>query len=113
MRMSTRFCKSIAGALSALAFLSFAPASGAEPLKATAELYVVAIQIDSRVFAKGATPNSREAKLLEKLATERSKRFYAQVHTRVLASEQANRDNLLKALDWLKTNVRKQDRAVL
>lgn len=104
--------KSILGVLIALVgALATVPEGEAQP--GAPELYVVAVQINNKVFAKGETPNSREAKLLEKLAAERSKTFYAKVHTRVLSGEQADRDNIVKALGWLEKKVRKQDVAVV
>jgi hypothetical protein len=88
------------------------PSQTAEP-EQKAVLYVLAAQIDTKVLARGETPNSREARLLAKLTEDRSQGFYEKVQTRVLFGEQASRANILKGFAWLQTNMRDQDVAVV
>ncbi|HEY3756627.1 MAG TPA: caspase family protein [Opitutaceae bacterium] len=77
------------------------------------DLYVLTAQIDTKVLARGETPNSREARLLAKLATDRSGGFYGKIRTRVLFAEQASRENILGGFTWLKTNMKDQDVALV
>ena len=84
-------------------------AAQAQLEKSKGTLYVVAAQIDTKVLKEGKEPNSREAVLLKKIVEERSGEYYARVKATVLTGENANRDNILKALGDLKKKMTKQD----
>ena len=76
-------------------------------------LFVLAAQIDTKVVKRGDIPNSREARLLAQVASERSPAYYSEVQTRVLKENDATRDNILAGLDWLASNVRERDVAIV
>jgi hypothetical protein len=76
-------------------------------------LFILAAQIDTKVLARGDTPNSREARLLANLAVDRARVFYGRVQTRVLFAEQATSENILKGFAWLQTTMKERDVAVV
>lgn len=106
-------CWGLAPLFVAVAVANHAQASQQDESPEKPDLYVFAVQIDTKVLARGEIPNSREARLLAKLATERSRSLYGKVQTRVLFAEQASRENILKGFSWLETTMREQDVAVV
>lgn len=84
-----------------------------ESLSSNPRLFVLATQINTKVVKRGEVPTSREARLLAQIASQRAPACYSAVETRVLKENDATRDNILAGLDWLATNVRKDDVAII
>jgi hypothetical protein len=106
-----------AGGTRAAAAGAARPANGAAAASAAAaagkgNLYVLSVEVDSGLVAKGAKdPDAVEATQLARVL--RNKAAYRHVYTRVLLGKRASRRGILRGFSWLKRSMTPRDVAVI
>jgi len=73
-------------------------------------LYVLSVGVDAHALKEGKKDDyGHDAKVMQKVLKEKCAPLFKEIHSKLLTGENANKENIIKGLTWLKNNVGTND----